>query len=236
MKHEFLRVLKEEWYPALRRAEFKGASQNFRRVKEPFVHCIWIQATSDGRGCFANLGVHLNFIPVSNAIASSELPDVEKIDQLSCEIKSRVSPNTAGDSRWSYGNSVAEAKQNARNLIAVYWNQGEPYFGKFSELPGVFESMTPADISNWDGEKWRPLFPLWSAPRAAVFVARVYAHLGDHEKAAAFSKAGLPYVQKGVPSVKKALRDVLRELMSSSVRTASFGGRCPISRKRLTLL
>jgi hypothetical protein len=59
----FLKLLAKDFYPVLRAQGFKGSGTSLRRADGLFHHIVHIQGSLSARGCYVNLGAHLEFLP-----------------------------------------------------------------------------------------------------------------------------------------------------------------------------
>jgi hypothetical protein len=96
-KEVFFDILKTEFAPKLRKLEFIGSGQNFRRVRGQIINVINVQGNKYGGSCAVNLGLHLTFLQVC---WSSALPDVHKVKETDCEFRTRLAPGGKSDYWW----------------------------------------------------------------------------------------------------------------------------------------
>lgn len=200
-EEDFRERLSETWLPELRAAGFSDSPWEFRRQRRPYVDVVWLQVKSDHTAAAVSLGVHLEFLPAP----SGRTPDPARLEQADCEIKARLSPAGELDFWWDFGTSKREAHANADHLAETFRREGLSFFEEYSGLPGPFSSLGPSDV---DSGEYARLMPIQTKVRAALFLARIYEHVGDADRAKEFARVGLRHAGVAV-GPKKALREIL---------------------------
>ncbi len=197
---EFTDCIKERLVPALEQHGFnRNGIDNYQRYMKPFIHCIWLQARSEGDAICVNFGVHLDFLPI---VGISDNIPIEKIEQIHCEIKDRLA-----SSRWW---PALPAKEQVTSLITVLKQEGMPYFERFSSFPGIFDSITVNDI---ESGKAIQCLPRMTNIRIALLLARVNEHVGKKEMAVQFAQYGLKNIGIGHPQKGKALIKTFQDII-----------------------
>ncbi|MDH5694477.1 MAG: DUF4304 domain-containing protein [Gammaproteobacteria bacterium] len=206
-KEKFFEILKEEFSPKLREIGFKGSGQNFRRIYSPLIHTINIQGNKYGDSCCVNLGIHLEFLPIT--WSASKLPDINKIKGADCEFRKRLAPNRDQDYWWKYkGELLSNTTRSARSLIETYRKYGEPGFQNFKTVDDVLGMLSVSEIEQ---EKYINVFGGVVPVRGALTMARIYSHVGNVEKSVEFAKLGLKLLGRAT-----ALRSELERLASAT--------------------
>jgi hypothetical protein len=181
----FATQLKERFVPALRVAGFKGSGAHFRRTTGDVINAIWIQGNREGTKCAVNLGLHLGFLPIN---WKDELPDPAKIKEIDCEFRDRLAPDGLNDYWWEYGSVLNPPSKIIAHLYATYFECAEPRFRAFSTVESIAGMFSPAQLRTGP---YLNGFGGITIPRAALAMARIRAHLGQHELAAEYARVGL---------------------------------------------
>ena len=182
----FLSILREQFFPALRDAGFKGSGFHFRRALGEVIHTIWIQGSRDGKRCWVSLGLHLAFLPVRGR---NELPDLRAIKQIDCEFKWRLAPSGVTDHSWAYHDGILNPSSRlAGDLARVYFEFGEPVFQKHDSVESIAKLISVNELR--DAEYLETLGGM-TVPRAALTMARVHQHLGNTAQASQYASIGL---------------------------------------------
>jgi hypothetical protein len=199
-KKRFFEILKHEFSPLLRELGFNGSGQDFRRVYSPVIHVINIQRNKHGGSCCVNLGVHLEFLPITGS--NNILPDVRNIKEFDCEFRKRLAPKKRRDHWWKYdGGLFGNTGKSARNLIETYKNYGEPALQKLKTLEDLKVMLEAGDLrKNKIHSSFGEIIPV----RAALTLARIYKHEGQIEKSVEYAKIGLQNSGKA-PALKPEL-------------------------------
>jgi len=173
---------------------------NHRRYTKPFIHCIWLQERSDRKALCVNLGVHLEFIPLAGMVS---MPKIEEIIQPACCIMDRLAHSEWWPARWP--------RKQVKSIKSLFQKEGIPFFQRYTSFPDVFESITIEDIKSG---KALGILPGKTQRGMAIFLARVFEHIGQKEKAVEFSEYGLEVIKEANPfhvrPTKKAFQDIIR--------------------------
>jgi hypothetical protein len=176
---------------------------NYRRYKKPFIHCIWLQERSDRKALCVNLGVHLDFLPLCGMISISK---VEEVIQPACDITDRLTPKSQYDYWWP----AKRAKRQVKSIKALFQKEGIDFFERYTSFPDVFESVTIEDIKSGNASV---ILPEKTRRGMAMFLARIYEHIGQKEKAVQFSEYGIETIKEANPRhirpTKKAFEDII---------------------------
>ncbi|MEG2803532.1 DUF4304 domain-containing protein [Stenotrophomonas sp.] len=191
----FFELLRQDFFPILRREGFRGSGNSLRRVSGPLVHVVNFQASSSGGRCYLNLGAHLSFLPVPGG--KDAPPD--QLDEASCAFRLRVqSPDPSGG--WVYGESADQAKESLTGLVSRWSHVGKAFFETFATYPDSFVSI----LDSLDPSAMR-------SPDLLIH-ARIAMHLGRVEQATQLVEAGL----RDCPPVASSLRANLRRVVPPS--------------------
>jgi hypothetical protein len=183
-KAVFMEEIKAHWFPLLREAGFKGSGGHFRRIREPWAHCIFVQSKSDGSACCVNLGAEPRLQPIRGF---TDVPEFTKIKEVECEVRDRLKPrDDCSDWWWTYGRNSDEANGSAASLRDTWLNRGEEFFAQYSDLPGPAANTTLADF-----EAGRAPFFHTTKVRAVLLYARIFMEVRDFPRAIEFSKHGI---------------------------------------------
>jgi hypothetical protein len=204
LTQEFTEMIRSIFLPYLKEQGFSCQGiKNYRRFQKPFIHCVNLQARSDGKAICVNMGVHLDFLPVSGRL---EIPSVDEIKEINCCIRTRLSPMGQSDCWW-----VADPAMNQVELIKqLFQEQGIAFFEKFRLFPDVFGLVTIEDIESGNTMK---VFPGKTRVGMAMLLARVNDHIGQKEKSIQFAQYGLRNVGLGHPQSGKGLIKPFREII-----------------------
>ena len=192
MTPEFRSQLKEKLAPFMRAAGFSGSGATFRRSAGDVIQLLHVQGSRYGGSCCVNLGIHLKFLPT----VLGHSPDPKKITEPLCEFRRRLAPEGQADCWWNYGDDEHEAARSVDNLVALVRRLALPHFDRFGAFPESFERITPQALASRD---FSMLPGNMTAPRAALVMARIAAHLGRADRVREFAEVGLASVgAKGV--------------------------------------
>lgn len=175
------------------------STSRYRRYIKPFIHCIWIQERSDGAAVCVNLGVHLDFIP---GVGSSTILPVEKVQEVDCEIRTRLAPGSQADCWWP----AEPPEKQVASIKSLMEHEGLAFFERYNSFPGVFESIRVGDIDSTEGWRILPGLPIG---RIALLLARVHDHIGHQEEAVEFAEYGLKNIGRGV-LLKPIFEDIIQ--------------------------
>lgn len=177
---------------------------HYRRIDQPFIHCIWLQERSDRKAVCMNMGVHLDFLPVAGRSTTTPVRDVVEIE---CSIRTRLSSKGRMVEWWP----AIPAEQQVRSIKALFEEKGVKFFQLYDSFPSVFESITVEDVDT--GAALRVL-PEMTRRAMALFLARVYEHIGNKGKAVGFAEYGLELVNQMKPMhakpMKKTFEDIIK--------------------------
>ena len=190
-KSEFLKILSDVLYPTLREEGFRGSGATLRRIREPLIHVFNVQGSSNARGCYINLGVHLEFL---ETVGDRQLKDIRAVD---CAFRTRLGPSEPRLlGRWQYGSSQLEGVE-AVNTIASAWSaEGRKFFSQYETYPDSFREI----VASVDVDEERPI---------DLFIfAKIARELGLSDRALGFVNGALPKV----PSMASSLRGNLKRL------------------------
>lgn len=203
-KRIFFQILKDEFSPALRQLGFLGSGSNFRRVRGEVIHVISIQGEKYGGQCAVNLGLHLNFLPIT---WNNKLPDVKRMKEVDCEFRTRLAPNGCVDYWWEYGGLFDSPTKNVRHLLDTYIRNGETKFTSFPTVEAISNMFSVTDILEQDLLRG---FGEMTPPRAALAMARIHSHLGNKNSAREFALTGLNRLGRAL-TLKSALERLAYE-------------------------
>lgn len=201
----FFGYIKDQFAPRLRSVGFAGSGFHFRRITGEVINTVSIQRSQSGRECAVNLGLHLTFLPMC---WKEELPDLKSIKETDCEFRTRLTPKGKEDFWWKYGGLLDPPSRSIQHLIQTYFEWGEGQFDKYKSAADVASMFSLDDVrkGNWMGE-----FGGKTAPRAALAMARVHAHLGRMDLARQYAQIGLDRIGRGI-----ALKPILERLVHGS--------------------
>lgn len=148
---------------------------------------LHVQGSRYGGSCCVNLGIHLAFLPT----VLGHPADPKRITESLCEFRRRLAPQGESDCWWEYGNDEREAARSADNLVDLVQSVALPHFDRFGVFPVSFEGITPQALAAGD---FSVLPGDMTAPRAALVMARIAAHLGHPDRAREFAEFGLASV------------------------------------------
>jgi len=176
---------------------------HYRRYIKPFIHCVWLQESSDRKALCVNLGVHLDFLPLCGMIS---IPKVEDVIQPACDITDRLTPKGQYDYWWP----AEQAKRQVKSIKALFQKEGIAFFERYTSFPDVFESVTIEDIKSGDALK---IVPGLSRRGIAMFLACIYEHIGQKEKAVQFSEYGLENIKEANPRHTRPAKKVFEDII-----------------------
>jgi hypothetical protein len=204
LTNEFTQMIRTILIPFLKEQGFSYRVINhYQRIQKPFVHCINLQVRSDGKAMCVNMGVHLDFLPVSGQL---EIPPVDDIKEINCSIRTRLSPKDQFDCWWVAG----PARTQVESIKQLFQEQGIAFFERYSVFPDVFQLVTVEDIESGNAMK---VLPGLTRIGMAMILARVYEHIGHKEKAVLFSEYGLKNIGVGHPQKGKGLIKPFQEII-----------------------
>ena len=211
----FFGLLRQEWLPFLKDVGFKRNGVRFQRVIGDVYHVIGLQKNKYGGSCCVNLGLHLSFLP----LPSGNFPQPDEITRVeSCEFQWRLAPPGYTDYWWAYEQGVSahlplaflkeenrSPLERARHLANTYMAVGEPAFQRLASLSQIANLIHLVDLDN--PIRVVPEYAFTSG-RAGLTMARIHKHLGDHDLARRFARAGLERIGKA-----KAIQVELEKFM-----------------------
>jgi hypothetical protein len=184
-RERFHRLLRQEFFPLLRAAAFKGKGTTFTRQVGPRLDVVNVQGSVYGGQCCVNLGVHFTFLPTS---VGDPVTDSARLKAYDCEFCDRLHGDGETDHWWPYGDSDAQARREVRDLVGLFERKGQAFFARFEPFPEVFEAITPEQVAAGDVAGYPvPEETLWMI----LTLARIMRHLGRTERARAFAELGL---------------------------------------------
>lgn len=203
-KIKFNNELKERLFPQLRKLSFKGSGQNFRRINGNIINTINIQGDKYGKGCYVNLGLHLDFLPYG---WNNELPDLKNIKEVDCEFRERLTPANKNDYMWKYNPVLSSPVKSAHHLINTYIQIGESLFKKYDSIEKIIDAVTISEL-----EKQLNQSPFISSTpcRGALTMARIHNHIGNRTQAKKFAEYGITNLGNAtalLEDFKKILKD-----------------------------
>ena len=189
----FMKGLHTTLYPILRAEGFRGSGSTLRRVIEPVVHVFNVQASSDGKMCYLNLGAHLTFLPMPGG----GMPDAMNLKEYECVFRDRFDPPAGTGFGWSYGSNEDELHETIA-FICDHWPiHGHAFFDQYSEYPDSFVSLVDdVEVST-------------AHPIELLTLARIAAHLHNTDRAESLAREAL----KRCPERASALRGELHALV-----------------------
>ena len=193
-KSEFLKILSDVLYPSLREEGFRGSGSTLRRVREPLIHVFNVQGSSNAKGCYINLGVHLAFL---ETVSGRGLTDIREVD---CAFRMRLSPSDPGALRWPYGLSHLDGVKTAKAIAEAWSTKGQEFFSQYESYPDSFREI----VANTDVANERPL--------ELFTVAQIAIHLGLSDRALELAEGALPKVPPMATSLRGRLKRLHREL------------------------
>jgi hypothetical protein len=204
LSEEFTRHIESILVPLFRAQGFtQQGIDNYRRIHKPFIYCVNLQERSDKKAICVNMGVHLNFLPVSGQLA---VPPENEIFESSCSIRSRLALKDQSDCWW-----IADpAQYQVESIKQLFQQEGISFFEKYSLFPGIFESVAIMDIESGNAMK---VLPGKTRIGMAMFLACVYDYLGKKEQALQFAQYGLKNIGVGHPQKGKGLIKPFKEII-----------------------
>ena len=184
MTPEFREQLKTKLAPMLRADGFVGSGVTFRRLRGEVIHLLHVQGSTYGGSCCVSLAIHLTFLPT----LVGRPTDSKKITENHCEFRKRLAPEGQSDCWWKYGSDEHEATRSVDDLVDLIRRVALPHFDRFGKFPQCFENISPLVLASGD---FRALPGNMGAPRAALVMARISAHLGRPDRAREFAEVGL---------------------------------------------
>jgi hypothetical protein len=199
----FFNLLRDEWGAFLRHAGFVGTEERFQRELGPVIHALAVQESKHGGSCCINLGVHLDFLPLTTGKPPQAGAHVRP---ESCEFQWRLTPPGFRDYWWAFEKGAAAhlpppmlqeenagPAERAQHLAGTFETQGEPAFQRLSTLQQIADLIKLQDLDN----EWRIVPEYAFTPgRAGLSMARIHRQLGNHDLARRFAVAGLERVGK----------------------------------------
>lgn len=189
----FLKLLTHKLYPVLKAEGFQGSGQTLRRIDGPLIQVFNVQGASGGKACYLSLGAHLAFLPGEGG--GAVVP--QETEEADCVFRDRMEPPPGPAFGWAYGSSREQAEENVDFIVSEWAGPGRAFFAKHGSYPQSFEQML------------RDTDPQQIHARTALHLARIAAHLGDHERARALVDAGLARAPERATGLKADLAKVL---------------------------
>ena len=186
-RDSFLRLLADQFYPALREEGFRGSGTTLRRIQEPVVHVVEIQGSTSATGFYVNVGAHLLFLPTESGVPA--VPDGLKATE--CAFQDRIIPS-AREGRWPY------RRTSVGPLLKQWRVQGHAFFKKYSSFPDDFNALVEAFLLEKPRESY-----------AGLKYAQIARQLGRRDDAAALARESLA----NVPPVATILRAMLGQFL-----------------------
>jgi hypothetical protein len=196
----FLKLLAKDFYPVLRAQGFKGSGTSLRRADGLFHHIVHIQGSLSARGCYVNLGAHLEFLPNEGGNVFSP----KDFDEPSCSFRDRLDPPSS-DQRWAYGASEAEAKLSIQGIIKAWNEQGREYFSRFST------QRETENLEHLIEEHGRPK----AHPTFNLIAAHIALHLGDQQRAFRIATSALERVGPQAGGLRLKIKEFIGSLPGS---------------------
>jgi len=183
----FYKHLKRHLNPHFKTLEFKPRGRENVRYRAPFIHCVGFQTDKGGGSCCVELGVHLDFLPLSHG----PMPDVAKMAAYTCEIRRRMLPADGMiDYWWTFGNDDVSSEESAKSLASTFQERGLSFFNQYTSISEAFQQFTPEDLHNGRA----PSILSLTEARASLLLVRIHTHLGLNDKARTFAQAGLDMI------------------------------------------
>ncbi len=173
----------EHLAPELRKAGWKGSGfQFYRKQPNEIIELISFYGDRYGGKMYIEIGVHLNFIPLSVPC------ELKQMSTAGVDIRQRINPNSE-ELEWKYPDTEEGIIELNKKLLHSYETEGKQFFSLFHSWEEAFQKISPKNIETYEG----PIpFPLKG--RTARILAFVHSHLGNHQSARAFAEYGLSYI------------------------------------------
>ena len=194
-KSEFLKILSDVLYPTLREEGFRGSGATLRRIREPLIHVFNVQGSSNAKGCYINLGVHLEFL---ETVSGRHLMDIREVD---CAFRTRLSPSEPRSlGRWQYGFYQLDGVKTAKSIVEEWSTEGHKFFSQYETYPDSFRDI----VANANVDEERPI---------DLFIfAKIARELGLPDRALALAEGALPKVPPMAASLRGNLKRLRREI------------------------
>jgi hypothetical protein len=192
----FLKLVAVRLHPLLRSEGFRGSGNTLRRHAAPVVHIFNIQGSQWGRGCYLNLGAHLDFMPTEGGGKC----DPTKLKEYECSFRERLHTPSGPGGQWEYGPSEAAAEQTVDLMVEAWRNQGLAFFGRYSSYPEDFMTLVRAASVT-------PPHPIDS-----LRLARIAAHLGMQQEATVLAHAALDGASQAATVLRHNAKELLAKL------------------------
>ena len=194
-KSEFLKVLSDTLYPTLREEGFRGSGSTLRRIRAPLIHLFNVQGSSNAKGCYINLGVHLEFL---ESVGDRKLEDIREAD---CAFRTRISPSEPRLlGRWQYGFSTLDGRKTANKIAEAWSTEGREFFSRYETYPGSFREI----VTKVDVDEERPI--------DLYIFANIARELGLSSHALELVEGALPKVPPVAASLRGKLKHLRREI------------------------
>ncbi|PWV94443.1 uncharacterized protein DUF4304 [Paenibacillus cellulosilyticus] len=145
---QFRKLIKEHFAPRLHQLGFKGSDHHFVKTNDNhFIYTLVIQADKYGGSCVMEMGVHLDFLPIS----FNEIKPPIDITTYDCEFRKRLNKKAnwlkVERERWfSYGETEEEALDTIMEMRELFLNEGMNYYSQFKEFPKSITSIELDEI------------------------------------------------------------------------------------------
>ncbi len=191
-------MINKKVHEYLLRQGFSGKLNEFRKIVSPVIICVNLQEKSNHKEFCINIGVHLGFIPPTGSLETLE--NLDKITYLQCELKYRVTPEDKLLDYWWDLNNFNDA-------IEIFEKRND--IEKFLDFPNYYTNIEVEALNN---EKMLKLLPGLTQLRAAMFLARIHAELGNKQKCIEFSEFGLSIAN----AIAVGPKNILKKLIASN--------------------
>ena len=192
----FMNALSTDLFPMLRAQGFRGSGTTLRRVMDPVIHVINVQAASGGSMCFLNLGAHLTFLPT----AGEGKADAKKLKEYECVFRDRFDPPAGPAFGWPYGQNKDEMKETTA-FICDHWRMyAQTFFDKYTHFPTDFVAI----IEGIDASAAHPI--------DLLTFARIAAQIRDNTRAQSLASEALKRCPERASGLRANLNKFLREL------------------------
>ncbi|GAB7533244.1 hypothetical protein PS3A_56600 [Pseudomonas sp. 3A(2025)] len=193
-RSEFFKLLAQKLYPVLRAEGFKGSGQTLRRIDGPLIHVFNVQGSRGGEQCYLNLGAHLDFLPAEGGLAVQP----QKLEEAHCVFRGRIDSPAGAAFGWAYGDSEEQAEETIAFIVSEWQRVGRAFFAQHAFYPQSYEALLLREV---DADAIHA--------RSALHLARIAAHLGQHERARSLVEIGLARAPERATILKAELAQVL---------------------------
>lgn len=160
---------------------FTGGGRHFRRLVNPYIHCISIQRHSACDRFCIEYGVSLDFL--HRTAPEENFVEYRKTTAYHCLIGGRLESSQCDHFHWWMDESYT-----VDAFIEAYEQQAVPLFDFYSDFPNPFYQLDPSSAEHW---MKGPYMSAMQIREIAWFAGQVSVYLGDEDRAWTFFQTGL---------------------------------------------